>query len=119
MQFSRIFKINLKPHKNIHQNCRGAEGEDLGVGHINKVSLAFIHTFVFHILFCRNNLVFYGLKEESLGANNADWMVKEVRLDLVDSFFLPIICGNLNWSTLSIVFQSGISVAEEPATHLP
>lgn len=26
----------------------------------------------------RNNLVFYGLKEESLGANNADWMVKEL-----------------------------------------
>ena len=41
MQLSRIFKIDLKPHKNIHQNCRGAEGEDLGVGHINKVSLAF------------------------------------------------------------------------------
>ena len=64
-------------------------------------------------------MVFYGLKEESLGANNADWMVKEVRLGLVAIFFLPIICGNLNWSTLSIVFQSGISVAEEPATHLP
>ena len=26
----------------------------------------------------RNNLVFYGLKEENLCANNAEWMVKEV-----------------------------------------
>jgi hypothetical protein len=26
----------------------------------------------------RNNLVFYGLKEDMLGANNAEWMVKEV-----------------------------------------
>ena len=88
MQFSRIFKINLKPHKNIHQNCRGAEGEDLGVGHINKVLSAemliscilsaFIQTPILQMLLFRNNLVFYGLKEESLCANNAEWMVKEV-----------------------------------------
>ena len=30
---------------------------------------------------CRNNLVFYGLKEENLCANNAEWMVKEVTKD--------------------------------------
>ena len=37
--------------------------------------------FIKHLIpqpFCRNNLVFYGLKEEALGANNAEWMVKEV-----------------------------------------
>ena len=37
-----------------------------------------IKSYVLSIQF-RNNLVFYGLKEENLCANNAECMVKEVR----------------------------------------
>ena len=68
------------------QNCRRAEGKDVGVGHLNKVfwpqkKKRWINSYILPFHF-RNNLVFYGLKEENLCANNAEWMVKEVKEDL-------------------------------------
>ena len=76
----------LKMFDKPDQNCRRAEGKDMGVGHLNKVfwpqkKKRWINSYILPFHF-RNNLVFYGLKEENLCANNAEWMVKEVREDL-------------------------------------